>query len=239
MIIKIYVVWSIAIIVLLILEVISLEKRQYIGNFFWYLRILFIPYNIFFMAKYSYTKISFYTITPVLYFVLVFMGFCLFYIKKKKEPAITQAIVGYFIVLYIVLYLICIYGMICEGNSRAIKDGKKEYKEYSYSIEIVEMEKVPYTNISGSKCYIKSAPSIAYYYDVVTEKGNQTTKILDGTEYYVEKDEDNKYIDNPHIEVYEIVRKYTNLYGKEKEDFVTYEYIICVPENSIYYEENN
>lgn len=142
-------------------------------------------------------------------------------------------------IVAIALYILSICNVIVLGNEISIDGTSQRYKEYSYSIEIVELEEIPYTNVSGNRWYIKSAPSIAYYYDVLTESGNKTTKILDGNQYYVEKDEDNKYIDNPHIEVYEIVNKYINLYGKEKEDVVTYEYTICVPENSIYYESKN
>lgn len=114
----------------------------------------------------------------------------------------------------------------------------EEYAKYSYTIEIEELTEVPYTNITGGMFYIRSEPSLAYYYDVRTENGNTTTKVIDGNKYYVEKDEDDKYLENPHIEVYEFVRKYYTWGDEQKEKVLTYYYVICVPENSIYYQKS-
>lgn len=205
------------------------------------LYIGFYIYNIYvFYIKYS-ELTSWLTLLCIIVSPILLIAFVLYIIEFKHllnilkyifmVPLLIAGIIGS--IIYCMLAILTI----SDGNYIAIGDDKKIYKEYSYSIEIVEMEEIPYTNVSGTRWYIRSAPSIAYYYDVVTENGNQTTKILDGYEYYVEKDEDDKYIDNPHIEVYEIIKEYTNLYGKEKEEHVTYEYTICVPKNSIYYEQ--
>lgn len=141
-------------------------------------------------------------------------------------------------IVYFIIWGIITFKIFATGKTLVQQDKQKNYKEYSYSINIVELYKVPpYANFR--RYYIRVAPSIVYYYDIITKNGNTTTRILDGSKYYVEKDEDDKYADNPHIEVYSITKKYTNIYGEEREDFVTYEYTICVPENSIHYEENN
>lgn len=202
--------------------------------------ILFYLYNIYvFYIKYN-SKIS---VISVMYIISISCFFIITFLDNIEFK--------YFDIIWIILYSISwiVFTLVCgfyifasisvfsQGKQEAAFDEKQKYKEYSHSIEIVEMEEVPYTNVSGRRWYIRSSPSIAYYYDVITKSGNQTTKILDGYNYYVEKDESDEYKNNPHIKVYEINEKYTNLYGKEIEDFVTYEYTICVPENSIYYEK--
>lgn len=179
------------------------------------------------------------------FIVVLVVGYILENIKFKYFESIKKAIIKLLTIFGIIILGlgICIFLLFCtwlllDSKTSAQYGEKDTYKEYNYSIEIKEIDKVPYTNVTSSRFYIRSSPSVAYYYDVTTKSGNQTTKILDGNKYYVEKDEDDKYIDNPHIEVYNIINRYTNVYGKEIEEFVTYEYIICVPENSIYYEKN-
>lgn len=103
------------------------------------------------------------------------------------------------------------------------------------TINIIELEKVPYTNVSGTRWYIRSEPSLAYYYDIVTENGGSTTKVIDGYKDYVEKYEDDIYKENPHIDVFEVVKKYTTGYGVQNEIVESYEYHIYVPKDGIYY----
>lgn len=103
------------------------------------------------------------------------------------------------------------------------------------TINIIELQTVPYTNISGTRYYIRSEPSLAYYYDIITQSGGRTTKVIDVYNNYVEKFEDDIYKENPHIDVWEVVQKYTNGYGKEGENVKGYQYYIYIPEGGTYY----
>ena len=54
----------------------------------------------------------------------------------------------------------------------------------------------------------------------------------------MEKDEDDKYINNPHIEVIYTMHECYNMYTmKTHTEVIGENYIICIPENAIYYEE--
>ena len=136
-----------------------------------------------------------------------------------------------------ILYMFCILDLfLIAGPSFTNIDEK--YTQYGYSIDILEIKEVEYVNVHGGGWYICSTPSNAYYYEVSTNNGNTTTKVLDGYSHYVEKDEDDKYLSNPHIEVYYIMQEYYNMYTMETHTEVVGEnYIICVPENAIYYYE--
>lgn len=116
-----------------------------------------------------------------------------------------------------------------------------ENVELVQTIDILEFKQVPYSNITGSRYYIKSAPDSAYYYEIATDNGGTTTKVIDGSVNYVEKHESNEYMDNPHIEVYRVstVSQYKTWYGKDvtEEKNVHYNYYIYTPENSMFYEE--
>lgn len=134
-------------------------------------------------------------------------------------------------------YILLMFVFLLDGSACSM-DNDETYSQYAYSIDILEMKEVPYTNISGSMWYIRSAPSNAYYYEVATKSGNTTTKVLDGYAHYVEKDEDDKYINNPHIEVIYTMQECYNMYTmKTTEAVIGESYIICIPENAIYYEE--
>ena len=119
-----------------------------------------------------------------------------------------------------------------EPNSAEISVEKMHIE----TINILEFKEVPYTNVSGNRCYIKSTPSCAYYYEVATENNGTTTKVIDGLNNYVEKHESAEYTDNPHIEVYDVIEVYTDWYNIEHEKVVSKEYYIYIPENSIFYE---
>ena len=109
-------------------------------------------------------------------------------------------------------------------------------KMHIETINILEFKEVPYTNVSGNRCYIKSTPSCAYYYEVATENNGTTTKVIDGLNNYVEKHESAEYTDNPHIEVYDVIEIYTDWYNTEHREVASTEYHIYIPENSIFYE---
>ncbi len=109
------------------------------------------------------------------------------------------------------------------------------------TIDILEFTQAPYNNITGRRYYVKSAPSSAYYYEVRTENGGTTTKVIDGSSNYVEKFESDEYLDNPHIDIYRnyTIEHYITWYGNEvtKEGNSSYSYYIYTPENSMFYEK--
>ena len=109
-------------------------------------------------------------------------------------------------------------------------------KMHIETINILEFKEVPYTNVSGNRCYIKSTPSCAYYYEVATENNGTTTKVIDGLNNYVEKHESAEYTDNPHIEVYDVIEVYTDWYNTEHKERVSKEYYLFIPENSVFYQ---
>lgn len=103
------------------------------------------------------------------------------------------------------------------------------------TIKILELKEVPYTNVSGTRYYIRSEPSLAYYYDIATDNGGSTTKVIDGYNNYVERCEDDIYKEDPHIDVLEVVQKYTTGYGHEGENIIKYEYYIYIPKGGTYF----
>lgn len=109
------------------------------------------------------------------------------------------------------------------------------------TIDIIELQKVPYTNVSGTRFYIRSEPSLAYYYDIVTDNGGTTTEVIDGNNNYVERFEDDIYKENPHIDVFEVVEKkiFTDIYFRETEyeNLIRCEYYIYIPKNGIYFDD--
>lgn len=109
-------------------------------------------------------------------------------------------------------------------------------KMHIETISILEFKEVPYTNVSGNRCYIKSTPSCAYYYEVATENNGTTTKEIDGLKNYVEKHESAEYSSNPHIDVYNVIETYIDWYDNEHKKVVSKEYFIYIPENSIFHE---
>lgn len=128
-------------------------------------------------------------------------------------------------------FLLCV-----NIGTEPISAEKNIEKAYVHCIDILEFKEVPYTNVSGNRCYIKSTPSCAYYYEVATENNGTTTKIIDGLENYVEKHESSEYSNNPHIDVYDVIETYIDWYDTEHKKVVSKEYHIYIPENSIFYE---
>lgn len=201
--------------------------------------IIFWIYNILVYSVYKNINNEIINILTILYIVggfLFIVCILLAYFTAERTGIefcfviLTMLVGGLYLIFAILL---------CFGNCKDMELFTiEEYSKYSYTIEIEELTEVPYTNITGEMYYIRSEPSLAYYYDIRTENGNTTTKVIDGNEYYVEKDEDDKYLENPHIDVYEVVKKYYTWGDEQKEDVLNYYYIICVPENSIYYEKS-
>lgn len=149
--------------------------------------------------------------------------------NTKIFPKIIQEIASLTFAFYVaILMLFFLFQFIntpnTETNVRKVN-----------TINIIELQKVPYTNVSGTRYYIRSEPSLAYYYDIITDNGNKTTKVIDGYKNYVERCEDDIYKENPHIDVFEVVEKYTNGYGIEWENVKNYEYYIYIPKDSTYF----
>lgn len=190
--------------------------------------IIFIIFNIIFLFH-SIAKRD----LSMLIIPASFLLFCLaVFILKKGYFFLLCALIIMFTLIVLVINIIyyVVYTVDTEGKL-----------EYVKTINIVEFKQVPYTSISGTRYYIKSTPGCAYYYEVKTPKGSTTTKVIDGTEYYVEKYEDDKYIQNPHIVVYRkkviSFSPYIKIYGLNYHETIEYEYHIYIPENSIFYEE--
>ncbi len=199
--------------------------------------VIYFFYNIYMLTL----RYSIITQMASLSFIVFFSFLFLESILEDKEweyfNSVKDFIQGLLVILSLVGF-VAYLGMICffmmSGTHWSGRETDR-YEEYAYSIDILEMREVPYTNTYG--WYVRSNPSNAYYYDVVNENGNITTEVIDGHEYYVERDEDNNYISNPHIEVYYAIQPCYNIYTmKTFEDVVNKRYVICIPEDSIYYE---
>lgn len=248
MILKIYVIGLIAIIGTWILQFILFDLEKGIKNerFTSFVKVYFVIFSIgltvlFFLYN-IYAAIclpSTLKYGPIAFIAMCILGalLCLVsYILEKNHIEILQwfpIITAVFTAVAIVVYLLF---LIFLWDEDVAMPGTIEKTYRNVTIEIIEMEQVPYTNTSGSRYYIRSAPSFAYYYKIRTKNGNRTTKVLDGSKYYIEEDVDNQYQDNPHIEVCDTIEKYQTVFGEEKERLAKREYVICVPENGIYYE---
>ena len=203
--------------------------------------VAFYGYNIYFALAMRYDTLFMWL---SIFFIVFIPSLCIFFLLINQEWKYFDIIRSSFSVIFIFItilsglaYIIYMFVFLLVGSAYSI-DNDEKYSKYAYSIDILEMREVPYTNISGSMWYIRSAPSNAYYYEVATESGNTTTKVLDGHAHYVEKDEDDKYINNPHIEVIYTMHECYNMYTmKTTEAVIGESYIICIPENAIYYEE--
>ena len=132
---------------------------------------------------------------------------------------------------------VCSSILLCFSIGPAPYSAEKSIeKMHIETISILEFKEVPYTNVSGNRCYIKSTPSCAYYYEVATENNGTTTKEIDGLKNYVEKHESAEYSSNPHIDVYNVIETYIDWYDNEHKKVVSKEYFIYIPENSIFHE---
>lgn len=249
MILKIYVIGIIAIMIawvlLLILGCVAkdIENKRFdlfLKTYFIMFPVgligLFFIYNIF-VAICLPSGLKWGAITFIAMCIFAIITFLIPIIQEKYNSSVLELISGLTLILTVIsifIYLMWIMNLAFGSDSEMPGTIEKRYEKDT--IEIVEMEQVPYANTSGNRWYIRSAPSFAYYYKVRTKSGNTTTKVLDGSRYYIEEDVDNQYQDNPHIEVMDTVEKYQTIYGKEKERIAKREYIICVPEDGIYYE---
>ncbi len=211
------------------------------GVLFFIFLATFYVYNIYLLAIRYDSTLMWLSLCFIVFFPSLAICVLLFDKEWKYFNIIRSSFVGisgvvalFSCIAYIIFF---IFGFLLTGFSYPMNEDAK-YTQYGYSIDILEMREVPYTNVSGSRWYIRSAPSNAYYYEVATESGNTTTKVLDGYGHYVEKDEDDKYINNPHIEVIYTMHECYNMYTmKTHTEVIGENYIICIPENAIYYEE--
>ncbi len=160
----------------------------------------------------------------------------LFYVLSEYTDKFPNITAGSFFItgaLYII-FMIFIFFLFQTIGTVGMQNDRIESIKVN-TINIIELQKVPYTNVSGSRYYIRSEPSLAYYYDIEITEGRKTAKVIDGHKDYVERCENDIYKDNPHIDVYEVVEKYTNAYGTEIETFKNYAYYIYIPKDSTYF----
>lgn len=211
-----------------IVKAIDFLENCYIG--------LFIIYNVFVLGYCIVEKHFFFMITPS-----AFLLFIIFIIISEKIEAfsfLTEIIAIIAITVWFCYTLI--FSMLVIDTPINEKDVENK-ADLVNTIDILEFTQAPYNNITGRRYYIKSAPSSAYYYEVRTENGGTTTKVIDGSNSYVEKFESDEYMSNPHIDVYRnyTIEHYKTWYGNEvtKEASSSYSYYIYTPVNSMFYEE--
>lgn len=197
---------------------------------------VFILYNVFTFGYCIIENHKYFCIMPT--FFLLFLIFLIITDKVKAFDFLTEIISGIFCVCWMV-YLV-LFSLFVAGTPMKEIEVTEKY-DLVETIDIVEFTQAPYNNITGGRYYIKSSPSSAYYYEVRTQNGGTTTKVIDGSCNYVEKIESEEYTDNPHIEVYRSYRieHYISWYGNEvtEESSSSYSYFIYMPENSIFYEQ--
>lgn len=197
---------------------------------------IIILYNVFILIYSIIYSHYFFMISSILFL----LGVLFIFISKKFKffDFLTNGI-GF------ILLMLCIFytALFCMFNIDSPIDGENitEHVDLVQTIDILEFKQAPYSNITGGRYYIKSSPNSAYYYEVATENGGTTTKVIDGSSSYVEKFESDEYIDNPHIEVYRVytITQYTSWYGNKvtKEKSSQYKYYIYTPVNAMFYEE--
>lgn len=178
----------------------------------------------------------FFIIIPISFFAIVIFGILSKYVEYLNF--LTEGIA----IIACIVWLFASIGMLLLGTVLPLGEERiTENVELVQTIDILEFKQVPYSDITGSRYYIKSTPNSAYYYEVATGNDGTTTKVIDGSANYVEKHESDEYIDNPHIDVYRVstISQYETWFGKEvtEEKNVHYNYYIYTPENSMFYEE--
>lgn len=192
-------------------------------------------YCIFMLIYSIITKNWIIGIISVLYFILV-----LFIILNKYSIYFIDVTewcekISFYLWLFVTIGISTLGIFFTPGDSTI-----KENIEKIETINILEFKQSEYNSITGNRYYIKSSPSNAYYYEVRTNDGGTTTKTIDGTTNYIEKYEDNKYVENPHIDVFKVERCKisTNLYGFKMNhpEPSYYKYYIYIPEDSTFYE---
>lgn len=197
---------------------------------------LFIVYNFFVIGYCIIGQHWFFMIMPILFMIAV-----MFFVINEKIEAfgfLTEGLVYTFLIIWIFyMALFSLFHIDTPINEKEVTNKS----ELVNTIEILEFTQAPYNSITGRRYYIKSAPSSAYYYEVRTENGGTTTKVIDGSNSYVEKFESDEYVDNPHIDVYRnyTIEHYITWFGNEvtKEGNSSYSYYIYTPVNSMFYEE--
>lgn len=247
MVMGIYSVWVVAIIILWILTYIFNElakliddnkrSKNILNSFYCIpsgLMILFFPYNIYTLVINLHSLINFISILYIIFSVCIILTILLDSIDIFEAVFLISFVIGILALAFHLLFTVVII-----GGMSGIEINSQKHSEYSYTIDILNMQQVPYTNVSGGRYYIRSVPSGSYYYEAKTKNGNTTTKIIDGYNHYVEKDINNKYIDNPHIDVYKVVKTFYDVYGRKKSIIINENYTICIPEDTIYYESKS
>lgn len=235
-------VWIIYVILFALEELIESERyATFVEK--WYivisivLMVLFAIYNGWMLYQYPKQFLLKFVCWPYIVISIVALMITFFYFDNSNAIEGLENIGTIIGIIAFVIYVVALFLCATWGSDWQVEGEKTEtISRYVYTIDIIEMEQQPYNNISGGRYYIRSAPSFAYYYKVTTESGNRTTKVLDGSQSYIEEDIDNQYQDNPHIDAFQLVEKYQTMYGEERERILREDYVICVPENSIYYE---
>lgn len=193
--------------------------------------VTFIISNIVILIYGIINKYVIFIIASVMFFIVL-----LFNVLIEHTDKFPDIVAGSYMItvgLYTIFMVVFFFTFQALGTVGMQNDRIESIKVNT--INIIELQKVPYTNVSGSRYYIRSEPSLAYYYDIETAEGRKTTKVIDGHKDYVERCEDDIYKDNPHIDVYVVVEKYTNAYGIEIETFKNYAYYIYIPKDSTYF----
>lgn len=174
-------------------------------------------------------------ITKNVFFIIVSVMFAItaiFYLLNKYTHKFSEVTEGIYFMISFLYSLILAFFLLFQVI--AMQNVRTDVRKVD-TINILELQAVPYTNVSGTRYYIRSEPSLAYYYDIATDNGGSTTKVIDGYNNYVERCEDDIYKENPHIDVFEVVQKYTTGYGYEGENIINYKYYIYIPKGGTYF----
>ena len=192
-----------------------------------------------------------YIVCMILYCIIehhfIFMGIpileilaVIFIVMSYKIKAFNSVTDFFGMVFFAVWLLYILFFCMSNDNTPLGEEKITQNKEIVQTINIVEFTQAPYNKITGSRYYIKSSPENVYYYEIITERGGTTTQIIDGSNYYVEKFANNKYINNPHIDIEKVTTtsEYTNWFGNNvTEENVEYKYYIYIPEDATFYEQ--
>lgn len=184
--------------------------------------------SLFFMAKIFWPLI----IASIFYII----GFIFMKIEDKVEMFgdLLAGIGIFFLICYFMAFIIAVI----FGCSETINEDYAIETVYCETIDILEFQETTYGNTRGyGRSYIRTSPSNAYYYEIRTENGGTTTEVIDGAVAYVEKIQDDQYLNNPHIDVYQekTIKTYTNYYGITISKIVQIKecYYIYIPKNGI------
>lgn len=197
--------------------------------------VIFVLYNLFVVGYCIAENHYFFIVIPCLFLMCSIFG--VLSEKVRAFDFLTNILWGIFFacwLIYLVMFSLVVFETPIKENDIT------QNCDLVNTIDILEFTQTPYNNITGARYYIKSAPSNAYYYEIRTDNGGTTTKVIDGSSNYVEKFVSDEYINNPHIDVYRnyTIEHYISWYGNEvtKETSSSYSYFIYIPENSIFCE---